>query len=73
MALVAMSAVNLAAVKAYGEFEFWFAMIKVVTIVVMIVANACMIVFGLGNHGVATGVSNLWKHGGFSPTAGLAC
>ncbi len=71
MALVAMSAVNLAAVKAYGEFEFWFAMIKVVTIVVMIVAGACMIVFGLGNHGVATGVSNLWKHGGFFPHGGV--
>ncbi|MEA2260032.1 MAG: amino acid transporter, family, partial [Acidobacteriaceae bacterium] len=71
MALVAMSAVNLAAVKAYGEFEFWFAMIKVVTIVVMIVAGACMIVFGLGNHGVATGVSNLWKHGGFFPNGGF--
>src|SRR5580704_18855438 len=71
MALVAMSAVNLAAVKAYGEFEFWFAMIKVVTIVVMILAGACMIVFGLGNHGVATGVSNLWKHGGFFPNGGF--
>ena len=71
MALAAMSAVNLAAVKAYGEFEFWFAMIKVVTIVVMILAGACMIVFGLGNHGVATGVSNLWKHGGFFPNGGF--
>src|ERR1700744_2941327 len=66
-----MSAVHLAAVKAYDEFEFWFAMIKVVTIVVMIAAGACMIVFGLGNHGVATGVSNLWKHGGFFPNGGL--
>ena len=46
-------------------------MIKVVTIVVMIVAGACMIVFGLGIHGVATGVSNLWKHGGFFPNGGL--
>src|SRR5258708_17860194 len=71
MALLAMSAVNLAAVKAYGEFEFWFAMIKVVTIVVMIVVGACMIVFGLGNHGVATGVINLWKHGGFFPNGGF--
>ncbi len=69
-ALAAMSAVNLAAVKAYGEFEFWFAMIKVVTIVVMIAAGACMIVFGVGNHGVATGISNLWRHGGFFPNGG---
>src|ERR1700744_2130827 len=65
-----MSAVHLAAVKAYDEFEFWFAMIKVVTIVLMIAAGACMIVFGLGNHGVATGISNLWTHGGFFPNGG---
>ncbi len=66
-ALAAMGAVNLAAVKAYGEFEFWFAMIKVVTIVLMIVGGGAMIVFGLGNGGVATGISNLWTHGGFMP------
>jgi amino acid transporter, AAT family len=70
-ALAAMAAVNLAAVKAYGEFEFWFAMIKVVTIVLMIAAGACMILFGVGNHGVATGISNLWTHGGFFPNGGL--
>ena len=66
-ALAAMGAVNLAAVRAYGEFEFWFAMIKVVTIVLMIVGGGAMIVFGFGNHGVATGISNLWAHGGFMP------
>lgn len=66
-ALAAMGAVNLAAVKAYGEFEFWFAMIKVVTIVLMIIGGGAMILFGLGNHGVATGISNLWAHGGFMP------
>ncbi|WP_266169113.1 amino acid permease [Dyella subtropica] len=66
-ALAAMGAVNLATVKAYGEFEFWFAMIKVVTIVLMIVGGSAMIVFGLGNHGVATGISHLWTHGGFLP------
>lgn len=66
-ALAAMGAVNLAAVKAYGEFEFWFAMIKVVTIVLMIVGGGAMILFGFGNHGVATGISNLWVHGGFMP------
>jgi AAT family amino acid transporter len=69
-ALAAMGAVNSATVKIYGEFEFWFAMIKVVTIVLMIVVGACMIVFGLGNHGVPTGISNLWTHGGFLPNGG---
>ena len=66
-ALVTMGAVNLAAVKAYGEFEFWFAMIKVVTIVLMIIGGGAMIVFGLGNQGVPTGIGNLWMHGGFMP------
>ncbi|HDK0550629.1 TPA: amino acid permease [Escherichia coli] len=35
VALVALA--NLAAVRLYGEIEFWFAMIKVTTIIVMIV------------------------------------
>lgn len=64
-ALVIMTSVNFMAVKAYGELEFWFALIKIVTIVFMIVVGIGMIVFGLGNGGVATGISNLWSHGGF--------
>lgn len=66
-ALAAMGSVNLIAVRAYGEFEFWFAMIKVVTIVLMIIGGLGMIVLGFGNNGVATGISNLWSHGGFFP------
>ncbi len=66
-ALAIMTMVNYIAVKAYGEFEFWFAMIKVVTIIFMIVAGLGVIIFGLGNGGVPTGISNLWKHGGFFP------
>ncbi|MGB9802780.1 amino acid permease [Desulfofundulus sp.] len=67
IALVAMTVVNLINVKAYGEFEFWFALIKVVTIIAMIVLGAGMIFFGLGNRGVPVGLSNLWSHGGFFP------
>ncbi|MDC8759450.1 amino acid permease [Janthinobacterium fluminis] len=66
-ALATMGSVNLLAVKAYGEFEFWFALIKVVTIVLMIIGGTGMIVFGLGNDGVAVGIANLWSHGGFFP------
>ncbi|MBN6523274.1 amino acid permease [Acinetobacter pittii] len=67
ISLTAMAAVNFIAVKAYGEFEFWFAMIKVVTIILMIISGLGMIVFGFGNNGVATGIGNLWSHGGFFP------
>ncbi|MFB6363461.1 amino acid permease [Paenibacillus elgii] len=60
-----IAAANLAAVKLYGEFEFWFAMIKVVAIVAMIVIGTAMIFFGLGNGGQPIGLSNLYAHGGF--------
>jgi len=64
-ALAIMSAVNFVAVKLYGELEFWFALIKVVTIILMIIVGVGMITFGIGNGGIPTGISNLWKHGGF--------
>jgi amino acid transporter, AAT family len=66
-ALMMMTLINFLAVKAYGELEFWFALIKIVTIVFMIVVGFGMILFGIGNGGVATGISNLWEHGGFFP------
>ncbi|ANF37780.1 amino acid permease [Bacillus velezensis] len=66
-ALVIMTAVNFLAVKAYGELEFWFALIKVLAILSMIAIGLVMIVFGFGNGGVALGISNLWSHGGFFP------
>ncbi|WP_346234771.1 amino acid permease [Lysinibacillus telephonicus] len=66
-ALVIMAAVNFLAVKAYGELEFWFALIKIVTIIFMIIVGIGIIVFGIGNGGIATGISNLWEHGGLLP------
>ncbi|HLR19208.1 MAG TPA: amino acid permease [Staphylococcus sp.] len=62
-----LASANLVSVKAFGEFEFWFAMIKVVTIILMIIAGLGLIFFGLGNGGDAIGLSNLWAHGGFMP------
>lgn len=65
--IIAMTLVNLVNVKAYGEFEFWFALIKVVAILGMILAGALMIFFGVGHGGHPIGFSNLWSHGGFMP------
>lgn len=56
---------NLVSVKAFGELEFWFSIIKVLTIILMIIAGLGIILFGFGNHGEAVGISNLWKNGGF--------
>ena len=67
LALVIMMMVNVIAVSVFGEFEFWFALIKVTTIIVMIVLGAFMICFGLGNDGIPIGISNLVDNGGFFP------
>ena len=64
--LVVITLINLINVKAYGEFEFWFAIIKVVAIIAMIVLGF-LLILGVGR-GDATGISNLWANGGFMPT-----
>ncbi len=63
--MIILGTANLVSVKSFGEFEFWFAFIKVVTIILMIIAGFGLIFFGLGNGGNAIGISNLWSHGGF--------
>lgn len=66
MVIIAFLALaNLASAKAYGSLEFWFAMIKVITIILMILLGFMVIFFGFGNGGHPTGFSNLWSHGGF--------
>lgn len=65
--LVIVTLINVINVKAYGEFEFWFAIIKVLAIIGMIIFGIAMIVFGVGNNGQPVGLSNLWSHGGFFP------
>ncbi|MDN4492755.1 amino acid permease [Ureibacillus aquaedulcis] len=65
--LILITLINLANVKAFGEFEFWFAMIKIVAIIGMILLGLGIIFLGLGNDGQAIGLDNLWAHGGFMP------
>ncbi|UQS84069.1 amino acid permease [Bombilactobacillus thymidiniphilus] len=63
--IVTLCLANLASVKAYGNLESWFALIKVITIIFMIILGLLVIVLGVGNHGQPLGISNLWRHGGF--------
>nr|WP_054260747.1 amino acid permease [Propionispora sp. 2/2-37] len=65
--LILVTMINLFHVKAYGELEFWFAIIKVLAIIGMIIFGFLIIVFGVGNGGQPIGFSNLWQHGGFFP------
>ncbi|MDH6135571.1 GABA permease [Kitasatospora sp. MAA4] len=64
--MAVLTATNLFSVASYGEFEFWFAGIKVVAIAAFIVIGV-LAVFGLlpGTH--AVGTTNLTGHGGFLP------
>ncbi|EFE24190.1 amino acid permease [Edwardsiella tarda ATCC 23685] len=60
-----INAINLANVKIYGELEFWFAIIKVVAIIGMILFGGWLLFSGQG--GPEASVSNLWDQGGFFP------
>ncbi len=68
--LLLLTLTNLISVRSFGEFEFWFASIKVVAIVVFM-ALAGVYVLGLWP-GVAPSVANLSAHGGFAPSGIVA-
>jgi GABA permease len=65
----AMTASNLLSVRAYGEFEFWFASIKVVAIAAfaLLAIGYLTGAWGAGSHGLR----NLVEYGGLFPL-GLA-
>lgn len=67
IALILITGINLINVKAFGEFEFWFALIKVVAIIAMIIAGLAIIIFGIGHGGHPIGLDNLFENGGFMP------
>jgi aromatic amino acid transport protein AroP len=62
---VLINAISLVNVKAFGEMEFWFAVIKVVAVIGMIAFGAYLLMSGTA--GPDAGVQNLWRHGGFFP------
>lgn len=65
MVSAVLVAVNSMQVNLLGEFEYWFAMIKVAAIVAFIIVGLCLI-FGVGSR-QAIGLGNLTQHGGFFP------
>ncbi|NYF24859.1 amino acid permease [Sporosarcina sp. JAI121] len=67
IALVILLIMNLATVKLFGEMEFWFALIKVIAILGLIVIGIFMIVKGFSTDSGASSFSNLWSHGGMFP------
>lgn len=60
---------NLIAVRAFGEAEFWFAMVKIVMILALIAIGVVLVTIGFtGADGQTASVTNLWDDGGFFPT-----
>ncbi|GHH11790.1 amino acid permease [Streptomyces rubradiris] len=66
--MIVLTATNLVSVGSYGEFEFWFAGIKVVAIGAFVVIGL-LAVFGVlpGVDADQASFSNLTSHGGFLP------
>ncbi|MFF1605477.1 amino acid permease [Streptomyces mirabilis] len=66
--MIVLTATNLVSVGSYGEFEFWFAGIKVVAIGAFIIVGG-LAIFGVlpGVDAPKAGLGNLTEHGGFLP------
>ncbi|NRD80376.1 amino acid permease [Bacillus sp. BRMEA1] len=72
--LVIMFLLNYLSVKGFGEAEYWFSLIKVVTVIIFIIAGTLMIFGIMGNHPV--GFKNMTIgdapfHGGFMAMLGI--
>ncbi|MCD7034060.1 amino acid permease [Metabacillus sp. GX 13764] len=72
--LIIMFLLNYLSVKGFGEAEYWFSIIKVVTVIVFLILGALMIFGILG--GEAVGFKNFTVadapfHGGFLTTLGV--
>ncbi|WP_029684961.1 D-serine/D-alanine/glycine transporter [Tatumella saanichensis] len=60
-------ALNIATVKLFGEMEFWFAIIKLIAIVALIITGIALVAAHYGTPGHQAAVSNIWSHGGLFP------
>ncbi|KAF1018883.1 MAG: Proline-specific permease ProY [Paracidovorax wautersii] len=65
--VLVIGALNLCAVKVFGEMEFWLSLLKVAAIVAMIGGGVAIMLFGLGIAHEGASPANLWQHGGFAP------
>ena len=65
--LVILLGFNLLTVKLFGEMEFWFALIKVVTIIALILVGITLIIIGFKTNTGTVAVSNIWSYDGLFP------
>jgi AAT family amino acid transporter len=72
-AIAIMGTVNLFTARVFGEFEFWFALIKVAAILIMIALGLFVITLGFPGEWKPVGLSNLTQIGGFFPAGVAGC
>jgi AAT family amino acid transporter len=65
--LAIVGSVNMLSAKHFGEFEYWFSLIKLTCLCFMILLGLGFVFFGLSNGWQPIGVSHLWDQGGFMP------
>ena len=65
--LVILLGLNLLTVKLFGEIEFWFALIKIITIIALIIVGIILLVIGFQTNTGTVSLSNIWSHGGMFP------
>ena len=66
--IIFLLTLNILSVKAFGELEFWMAIIKVIAIIGLIVLGLYLCITGFTSpSGIKAHISNLWSYGGFFP------
>ncbi|WP_066368718.1 amino acid permease [Neobacillus fumarioli] len=72
--LVIMFLLNYLSVKGFGEAEYWFSLIKVVTVIIFIIAGVLMILGIMGGHTIGFknfSIGDAPFHGGFMAMLGI--
>ncbi|MGL9723192.1 D-serine/D-alanine/glycine transporter [Sodalis sp. (in: enterobacteria)] len=68
LCLLVFLTLNIATVKMFGELEFWFAIIKIVAIVALIIAGATLAMMHYPTSATDhAGLNHIWQHGGLMP------
>lgn len=70
-ASVGLVTINSFQVGWFGEFEYWFALVKVLAIIIFVLVGA-LLIFGITS-APAVGFRNLFAHGGFMPQGWTGC
>ena len=68
--IILITSLNMLTVKLFGEMEFWFALIKIVAILSLVLVGIYLVSTGFvnPNTGIKASVTHLWaREGGFFP------